>query len=73
MQERVFRAIDESRDRYIRELAELVRLYPRGEEPLQGYIASRMEALGCETEVRKLLPTTAGGIWPHTARGNMKR
>jgi acetylornithine deacetylase len=58
MQERIFGIIVESRQRYIDELREMVRLYPRGEERLQEAIGEKFEALGCETKSLKLLPTT---------------
>jgi len=58
MQDRIFRIIEESRQRYIDELGEMVRLYPRGEDRLQETIAEKFEALGCETKSLKLLPTT---------------
>jgi acetylornithine deacetylase len=58
MQEQIFKIIEENSGRYIEELGELVRLYPSGEERLQEAIAERLEALGCETESVKLLPTT---------------
>ena len=58
MQDRIFRAIEESRQRYINELGEMVRLYPMGEEKLQENIANRLNGLGCKTNILKLLPTT---------------
>ena len=58
MQEQIFRAIEESSQRYIDELGEMVRLYPMGEERLQEAIAEKFEAMGCETKSLKLLPTT---------------
>jgi len=58
MQERIFSAIEKGRQRYIDELEEIVRLYPLGEERLQETIAKKFEALGCETKLLQLLPTT---------------
>ena len=58
MRERIFRIIEEDRQRYIDELGEMVRLYPLGEKGLQEVIAKKFEALGCETKVLSLLPTT---------------
>ena len=39
MRERIFRIIEEDRQRYIDELGEMVRLYPLGEKVLQEAIA----------------------------------
>jgi len=58
MRKRIFRIIEEDRQRYIDELGEMVRLYPLGEKGLQEAIAKKFEALGCETNLLKLLPTT---------------
>jgi len=58
IQEQVFRIIEEHRQKYVDELGEMVKLYPAGEESLQEAIAEKLEALGCETNLIKLLPTT---------------
>ena len=58
MQDRIDKIIDERREEYIKELGEMVRLYPNGEEGLQEAIAEKFKSLGCETESLKLLPTT---------------
>jgi acetylornithine deacetylase len=58
MRDRIFKIIEERREKYIDELGEMVRLYPRGEDILQETIAEKFEALGCETKSLKLLPTT---------------
>lgn len=56
MIEQVDEIIDANRGRYIRQLGDLVRYYPEGEEELQQRIAYRMEELGCEVNIKKLLP-----------------
>jgi acetylornithine deacetylase len=54
--EQVDEIIDANRDRYIRQLGDLVRYYPEGEEEFQQRIAYRMEELGFEVNIKKLLP-----------------
>lgn len=55
---RVYSEIDEKRDRSIKRLRELVKLYPKGEKELQDKIAQFFEKIGCEVEYLELLPTT---------------
>ncbi len=56
MKDKVDKIIEENRDRYIEQLGNLTRWYPEGEEAFQQHIADRMEELGCEVHVKKLLP-----------------
>lgn len=56
MIEKVDKIIDENREEYIEMLGNLVRWYPEGEEAFQQRIADRLEELGCEVHVKKLLP-----------------
>jgi len=50
--------IEKNKDKYIKQLRELVEKYPQGEELFQQNIAQTLEALNCEVQVLKLLPTT---------------
>ena len=54
--EKVDRIIDANRNKSIDWLGDLVRYYPEGEEAFQKRIADRLEALGCDVHVKKLLP-----------------
>ncbi|MFA9437969.1 MAG: M20/M25/M40 family metallo-hydrolase, partial [Candidatus Bathyarchaeota archaeon] len=56
MIEKVDKIIDENREKYIEMLGNLVRWYPEGEAAFQQRIADRLEELGCEVHVKKLLP-----------------
>lgn len=52
----VDKIIDMNRDKYIEQLRNLVQWYPEGEEQFQQHIADRMQELGCEVHIKKLLP-----------------
>ena len=56
MFENIDRIIDENREKSIERLGDLVRFYPEGEEAFQQRIADRLEELGCEVHIKKLLP-----------------
>ena len=54
----VYERIEESREESIKLLQELVKFYPKGEEPLQEKIAKLFEEIGCQVKYVKLLPST---------------
>jgi acetylornithine deacetylase len=56
MLEQVTSIIEENREKYIEQLGNLVRWYPEGEEEFQQRIANRLDELGCEVHLKKLLP-----------------
>jgi acetylornithine deacetylase len=54
----VYERIEENREESIKLLQELVKFYPKGEEPLQEKIAKLFEEIGCQVKYVKLLPST---------------